>query len=371
MANFYMNNVTLMYATAAILSIIWVISLQQLCVTSMHDKGRIKITFLCLIFVTISFISITLVYLTTLYPNFKIFTMHLATISDILEAIWAMTGFHIFRLFHLFMARNLYSSINRTVPPIFKYTFMVMESIIFIMVPICYSFVYVFNERHMAVPLWKMIFYIILGVIITIISIFSWYVFKHVINILKMSHSAENKNRMEIKSALLYMQIGLVWETIIGLFSVANLFMSFEIIYNFLGVNFNHELYVNIVHTFIGISLSTALLLRIYKSTKGGDECCTLSESSVYVHYGCGWFWYQCCCECCCYDDDDFGSTMNDTNGILMEGNNIKHNKNKNAVLSTTIKTHTTIDENNITPIDPSIQTASTVTVTTLDYQLI
>eukprot|EP01084_Bolivina_argentea_P087351 157757_1 len=289
--------ILLLSISIGILLIIWILELNQLCLTQASDAHRIRVIFLALLWTTLSIISNGLIYSSAIYPDvvLKSIDVKLSDVSVVFESLYMMIGFHIFRLFHLFMIDQLYSSTNQMPPKVYQYLFNILEFIVIIMVSICYSFVFIFPNIN-----WIIIWYIILSVIVIIVSSSSLYALSRILNILNSVQMVESANNAQVKYAKCYIKAGYIVESTLALFSIYNILVYFQILINIVNISFNHSLIILVGHSVICIGLSVMLLLRVFQSYPS----CNISKHSVCAIH----------CSCCYGSSHDYMFTTRHIN---------------------------------------------------------
>eukprot|EP01084_Bolivina_argentea_P120741 214066_1 len=274
-----------------ILIVLWIICVQQLCITKIRDKQRLRrstqITFFC----TMSIMLNTLEYLSFIYPTTTIHGMiPLKSATSLFEAFVIMTGYHIFRIFNLSIIDRLYETINAKRSKWIGTFFTLLEIFIIVMVFICYSAQFFHSKIQ-----WIEIFYVILAVVICIQAI---SIIISLNGILKMINSVtilENVNDIQINTAQRALHGAICVAIIVCIVSIVAVINYIEIMYDYIGLSLDKTLVICIDHSMFLIILSGALILWIYKR----GECCMIYQKSVCIVYGCGEFWWFTC-ECCC-----------------------------------------------------------------------
>eukprot|EP01084_Bolivina_argentea_P019157 35628_1 len=108
--------------SSIIVFILWSISIHQLCITKIQNRKRLWSVILLCLFSTCCVILNSLVYLSSLYPNFNWQGVYFNTIwnilmlSNFIEALTLLIGFHIGRIVVVNMIHKLYLLTN-TKPP--------------------------------------------------------------------------------------------------------------------------------------------------------------------------------------------------------------------------------------------------------------
>ena len=164
----------LLITTSIILFLIWILALQQYCVSNFYNKPRLKRILSALLYTTLCLILNILIYLSKLYPNPKSYAqsggVSLELIECVLEAMFIMIGFHIFRMFHMWTITQLYTPINMPIPKWFNYFFNSLMASVIIMIFICYPLMILFNDGK-----YLIFFYIFIAFVILSQAIFAIY----------------------------------------------------------------------------------------------------------------------------------------------------------------------------------------------------
>eukprot|EP01084_Bolivina_argentea_P131382 231906_1 len=244
---------------------------------NISDRQQIKYICLALIWASLAIIGNLTFYSSCIYPNVKIkyLNLELSIITIIFEAIYMVTGFHVFRVFHFAIINQLYASTNTNSPKIYTYLFNTLECIVVIAVIVCYSCVFIFGIY------WLIIFYIILSIIIVITSTFTLHILGKILSILNVSVISNTDK--QVIWAIRYIKTGYIVELIIAMYSFFNVLSSFDIIFDFGNISFNKILSVLISHSVLSVGLGILLLLRIYRT----NTCCSVPDNSICIVYGC------------------------------------------------------------------------------------
>eukprot|EP00483_Globobulimina_turgida_P007204 UN07218 len=144
-----MNELTILILLASssiILIILWIISFQQLCVTSKYDRERgIRTcyhTLFCFCGITLN----GLIYLSLLFQYYHFFSkVNLSQITTVFEAFVMIFGFHLFRIFQLAIIDQLYLSLNMYPAQWIKKSFIILQIVFIIIVLLCYTLQFVFE----------------------------------------------------------------------------------------------------------------------------------------------------------------------------------------------------------------------------------
>eukprot|EP01084_Bolivina_argentea_P317985 551372_1 len=317
---------TLLLSTCGILLIIWIMLLQQYCVSDFHDKQRLQRILYAVLFTSLSFILNILMYLSCIYPTAMFQDVSLVFIQCMFEALYVIIAFHIFRIFHLWSINQFYKPINMPLPAYYYYFFNVLQAIVIVMVLICYGAIYFTNDQR-----WAILFYIFISFVILTEAIFALFNLKKTSNLFKHSQ----KNALII-AAKRYIRTIRVVAISICMYSCFQAIMCFFILINYELISFNHSLGIAVTHSIIFIVLGLVLILWIYQRIPCCGCCGHMDESSVCIVYGCDGFcefWYYLCycygCKCCNKTigyDEDFDSENSKTAVLLQESTNITVN---------------------------------------------
>eukprot|EP01084_Bolivina_argentea_P018581 34549_1 len=98
--------ILLLIISSVILFILWMLAIQQLCITTIIDKQRLIRTILGIIWATLGISLNLLVYISSIDPNFHLSTISM--ISNIIEACLLIMGFNIAHIVINNMIYNMY-----------------------------------------------------------------------------------------------------------------------------------------------------------------------------------------------------------------------------------------------------------------------
>eukprot|EP01084_Bolivina_argentea_P205316 350769_1 len=292
--------IILLGVTTCILITFFIISIQQICITKMNEKQRLRRAFRTAFFNISSIMLNTLQYLSYLNPHCILLPrthLNIQKARDIFEAFLIITGFHIFRIFSLSIIDRLYAPINRKRPKWIQLFYIFLEIFIIIMVLIFYGIMPLISPEIQ----WTKIFYIILGVVVMIEAFIIYFILKQIFNILKCIKITENNTKsIQIWKAKRAIQGAMFTVLVVVMVDIVAIIFVLEMINDFFGISFNKSLLDCIDHSMFCIVLSGALILWIYR----GNQCCTVYENSICIYYGCGEFWWYAC-DCCCNGLDE------------------------------------------------------------------
>eukprot|EP01084_Bolivina_argentea_P220649 373908_1 len=123
----------LFLATSTIICTLWLLSMQQLCITKLRDYNRLIRTLLLVLFSSLSIFLNGLVYLSTIFPDFNWnasstdINITFSMLSNGTEAFVLVIGFHIARIVISSMIHNMYLHTNSQPPNWIKYSLYSVE----------------------------------------------------------------------------------------------------------------------------------------------------------------------------------------------------------------------------------------------------
>ena len=283
----------LLCISSIIFIILWIYTLQQFCSATVKSVQRARKLWLLLLLSTFSILLNSSIYLSCIFPNFIIFaTYNLWILTDILEVIVLMLGFYLYGEFQIGIIHDMYIPINMKPPAWIKNVFDIIKSIYFITVLAFYSFVYVFDDR-----VWVFRFYFVLSAVTFVQSLIALCVLWRILNKLNALR-AYIKNQSEntkLKKAQKAMRIALFIVGIICFTCIISALFAVEYICNFIPIQFDHTLFLLIMHSVFLMLVIIALFLWMYKKSKW----CIVRKHTICDYWGCASFWVFCCGECC------------------------------------------------------------------------
>eukprot|EP01083_Nonionella_stella_P028604 78772_1 len=321
----------LLIVSNVILGIIWMISLQQYCVSDFYEKSRMNRLLSAVLFITLSLALNMLVYLDKLYPNTQVHAgVSLYVVICVFEALYVIIAFHIFRVFHVWSIDQFYSPFNMKIPKWYHCFFNVLQLSVIVMVCICYSFVFIYDESD-----WIIIFYVFIALIILIQATFALFNLRKVSKYFKDTNSQQNAS---IKSAKRYIGTIYVLTSTICVYCVFQAFMCIEMLVSDPYISFYDEIGIAFTHSVIFIVLALVLIVWMFQSTPCCGCCGHISDTSVCIVIGCEWFcqfwFYLCCCYgCVCCDEDTIRYELETT---LKTTRTIQTSTNANTATHTT-----------------------------------
>eukprot|EP01084_Bolivina_argentea_P068380 124473_1 len=253
--------------------ILWIISFQQLCITSKFNRKRgIRACFHSL-FSICGILLNTLTYLSLLHPNYQVFPkVYLSELTSVLEGFLMIFGFCLFHTFQLSIINQLYLSVNMYPAKWIKKLFKISPIIFIIIVINCYGlqFVTAFHKFNLV-----NIFYMLLGFIIVIIASINLYIY---FTLLKYFNNTDNKEIQSAKNVIKFAIFIVVTIQIAGIFTI---FIETLIVWpQLMNFSFKHEWLINTIF------LVETLILSVYRK----HMCCVIPQDSICIVWGCGNF---------------------------------------------------------------------------------
>eukprot|EP01084_Bolivina_argentea_P281761 482169_1 len=283
----------LLFSFDFILMLLWICTLQQLCITKVANSKRLCNTVLISCFATFAMIYSTLGYLSKMYPNYIIFHnpyITVTTMTHISNAFIMVFGFHIFRAFALAVIHKIYISINMKNSKLMRITFNLMEVCLIIVLIICYMFAYVLPDF---IP-WMHILYILFGLFVFIQVIIMVFVLRKLLKVLSNVQILQSVNDEKIKSAKRAMKFAIVLVVVMIILCIVYIAINIKNFYVAANINAVNSLYDDIMHSCSIIIVISALILGVYKK----NSCCTIYKYSICTECFCGhcWLYYCSCC---------------------------------------------------------------------------
>ena len=287
----------LLLTTSAVLFFIWIHTIQQYCISNFYDKPRLRRILSTLFYTSFSLILNILIYIIQLFPKSTISGSHsgvsLVFIECVLEAIFVIIAFHIFRTFLVWSIKQFYTPSNMPIPKWFYLFFSFIQIYVTLSVCIFYPLMILFNNQF-----YLLLGYILIAFAILFESLFAMYNLRKIRILFKYS----TKTAL-IKTAKRYLCGIYVLVALICIYSILQIFMCILMLINSEWIAFNHGLGVAVTHSFILIVTSFVLLIWNYQDIKCCGCCGYLSNDSVCIVYECDAFcefWYYLCyCYCC------------------------------------------------------------------------
>eukprot|EP01084_Bolivina_argentea_P258291 435409_1 len=280
--------IILLMSSDIILLILWIINVQQLCITNRHNRKRGRTACSIVLFSFGGIMLNTLTYLSTLYPNYQ-FIFKLSIITVVIEGITMIFGFHLFCILILSLIQQLYMSINKDPPQWIKKSFIISSVIVSITVLLCYSLYFVITAVNFV-----NIFYIVLGFIVLILGTILIYISFEILKALTNAHIYPANSR-QIRSAKFAIQFAIFIIFIIEIGAVFTIVIQMQIVWNFVNISFNQTLVDNILHSFFLIFLIGGLILLTYQK----NTCCKIPKNSICISSGCADLCDLCGVICC------------------------------------------------------------------------
>ena len=297
-------------ASTFIISTLSIISFQQLCHTDIDDKIRLrKVSWVCVVCINAIILNI-LIYSKYMWQDQQlIYRLTVEDITNIFEAFAMIITFHVLVMFVLSLIDKLHSKLNISTPKPLKYLFYALQTVIILMVLICYSFSYIFADIT-----WMHIFHITLAIVIFIQSLF---ILSSLIKLLRILRKVKNKIiAKKIASARKGIQAGIAVSILIFGVCAADIALTVLFLFGWNGINgvdaddrSKNMIFANcIMHSLFSTLICLALNMAIYQQH---DWCFIDNTHSVCMVYGCGDFW-SFVCSCCCRDYLDQFYAMDD-----------------------------------------------------------
>eukprot|EP01084_Bolivina_argentea_P316101 547847_1 len=316
----------LLFSTNVLLAVMFLLSIQQFCITNPDDKHRFRRTLLVITTILGFIIENSLTYLSVIYPHKIVFlSITVTTIAILFQAVILFIGLNTFRLLLVFMINTVYDSMNIRSPKWFKFFTHAMQFIIYLSILMCYGTFFISNDVN-----WIYALYIILMSMVIFIAIFIFTLLQRPLKLLKQTKS-KNTNNKQLKRGLLFVKISIVAAISMVIVSTGDLYFYIKIMKDDCKFSCNSQFIIVVFNSAFVIGLSICLILWICKC----NTCCVSPEYSVCSVYCCptnrngGFFMLQ---------DTDFTSTCINTNNIGTTNDN-------------KISTVTTLNDSNTTNV--------------------
>eukprot|EP01084_Bolivina_argentea_P062479 114260_1 len=267
----------LLLVSSTILLILWLLAIQQLCITKLNDKKRLKRVIWVLVFGTLCVILNSLVYSSSIYLNFtwvgpahKIW--NLSMLFHVVELLTVLTGFHIGQMVLSSMIDNIYSHIL-TPPKWKKLLLYAVEFFIIIAILIGYTFSFIVYKNMFGI----LLFYIVMKVTIIVEDAYVLYIMKSMDNALRTTQTVDSD---KLESAINSIKIARFLLIMIVIICICYLsFSIWEIKHNYMGVSLNLTHIADLLHSSLAIAVFTFFEWWIFKK-----ECnCCVMEKKKYI----------------------------------------------------------------------------------------
>ena len=181
--------------TSTILLFLLCMTLKQFCNTNISDKQKCHRSMSVVLFSICAITLNTFTYLSSIYPHKLFVGLNLVRFTFIFEAIVTIIGFHIFCLFHKTIIDGFYKATNIQIPSWINYTFNILQIFVIIMIIICYSFVFIFNQWYTL-----MVFYILYAIILFSQSILVLVESKKILKLLNLQSPTISKSIQNVSN---------------------------------------------------------------------------------------------------------------------------------------------------------------------------
>eukprot|EP01083_Nonionella_stella_P010173 29065_1 len=316
-------------SSSVILTILWIISVQQFCGTNYHaDKPRVKrIVSICFIIFCFLILNI-LVYTSALYPHYKlIFAMELRTCLLLFQAFVAMMGFHTFRRLFIHIINKVYTQVKISEPKWLIQFVNVLEIIVYFSISITHTMALICNDMY-----WIYIFYISFGAQFAIMDILIALLLSRPLKMLnEILQSEAASDPQKIVDAKCKMKGAIAVSVICCVAAVIIIVATVQQMTGVIHWSYSFVMMANILHSIVLILLGLGLVLSIYK----GQHCCKVRRGSVC------WIW---CCEKHDQDRQNYAkplismlpsSMATSTNQACLAGNVTPHDVTPDGNIST------------------------------------
>eukprot|EP01084_Bolivina_argentea_P169690 294137_1 len=271
----------LLSVSTALLTILWVLVMQQLCNTHITEKKRLYRITLLLIFSTFAIFDNGLLYLSSMMPNYELFPgVQLWVVTYTIEAISVMIGFHIFCKCQLAIIHNRYYLVNISPPAWIQFFLRIVETVYIFAVCYCYILLLLLNNLNYAQA-----FYIVLTGIVFIQCLITLVIFSKL-----LKHLSElNADKLNIAKHAI--RFGIFLCIVICIVCLMSIAWALEFMFSFTDFAFNHGLVDSIFHSLFLSIIIISLYLWIYQKMRlvvGKGTVCHLCGCTDCVHFWCG-----------------------------------------------------------------------------------
>ena len=270
------------------LIVLWIVSMQQFCISDFEDKQQLKRMLFVIMFIVFAIVLNILLYSRVICGAWNDLKSNITVIQYVCEALFCIYAFHALRMYNMWSLQRRYSPTNTKVPSHYIACFDMLELINLIVANLCYALIWAVNSNFVFV------YHIFLNVMVIISSIIHLHSINRIVKLLNSAHRnfdsvADAKQRIKKSVAMVIV------------LTAANIFaiiIRIDILTNSRITPFNLELAFFYSRSFVLIASSLALILWIYQHK---ETCSRLNEDSVCVRYGCDiclMFLYDVC-NCC------------------------------------------------------------------------